>query len=66
MKKFTIDDANKEHNEVRSILKKKKEIISRYKKELDLLPKKMQADKRNNRVRNNKIKSRDRAVGKSL
>ena len=40
MKKFTIDDANKEHNEVRSILKRKKEILSRYKKELDLLPKK--------------------------
>lgn len=40
MKRFTIDDANKEHDEVRSILKRKKDILSKYKKEIDLLPKK--------------------------
>ena len=40
MKKFAMDDANIVHDEVRSILKNKKEIISRYKKELNLLPKK--------------------------
>lgn len=39
MKKFTIDDANKEHDEVRSILKRKKEILSKYQKALDTSPK---------------------------